>query len=249
MTPEQMARLFEAFTQAEASTTRRFGGTGLGLSLTRHFCRMMGGDVTAQSAPGAGSTFTIRLPADVGESMQDGGPRTEDQVAADSSSVFRPPSPATPSVLVVDDDPAMRDLLQRFLRREQFHVTAAASGEEALRLARALRPDAITLDVLMPGMDGWAVLAALKADPALAAIPVVMLTIVDDRNLGLTLGAAEYLTKPVDREALAGILRKYHPASGVAGNGAAGRTVLVVAADDLAGDGAAAPQGSEEEER
>jgi CheY-like chemotaxis protein len=115
----------------------------------------------------------------------------------------------TSTVLVIDDDPTVHDLLQRFLGKEGFRMVAAGNGEEGLRLARALRPAVITLDVMMPSMDGWAVLTALKADPDLADIPVIMLTIVDEKNLGYTLGAAEYLTKPIDRERLASVLQKY----------------------------------------
>jgi hypothetical protein len=121
-----------------------------------------------------------------------------------------PQAPASHgTVLVIDDEAAVRDLMQRFLVKEGFRVATAAGGDEGLRRARELHPDAITLDVMMPGMDGWAVLAALKADPAVADIPVIMLTIVDDRNLGYALGAAEYLTKPVDRERLVAVLKKY----------------------------------------
>ena len=109
-------------------------------------------------------------------------------------------------MLVIDDDAAVRDLMARFLGKEGFRVATAAGGEEGLRLARELQPDVITLDVLMPGMDGWSVLAALKADAALADIPVVMLTMLDDRNLGYALGAADYLTKPIDRERLVAVL-------------------------------------------
>ena len=105
-------------------------------------------------------------------------------------------------MLVIDDDPAVRDLMQRFLGKEGFRVVTAHGGEDGLRQARELRPDVITLDVMMPGMDGWAVLSALKADPEVADIPVVMLTIVDDKNLGYALGASDYLTKPIDRERL-----------------------------------------------
>ncbi len=112
-------------------------------------------------------------------------------------------------VLVIDDDAAVRDLMARFLGKEGFRVATAAGGEEGLRLARELQPDVITLDVLMPGMDGWSVLAALKADAALADIPVVMLTMLDDRNLGYALGAADYLTKPLDRERLVSVLGRY----------------------------------------
>jgi GAF domain-containing protein/CheY-like chemotaxis protein len=204
MTPEQLARLFEVFTQADAATTRRFGGTGLGLALSRRLCRMMGGDVTVESESGRGSTFTIRLPATVRD------------VAAEAAAAA-PVAPAEPelpapgmgTVLVIDDEPAVRDLMQRFLSREGFRVVTAAGGEEGLRLARELRPDAITLDVMMPGLDGWAVLTALKADPSVADIPVIMLTIVDDKNLGYALGASDYLTKPIERERLVTVLAKH----------------------------------------
>jgi signal transduction histidine kinase/CheY-like chemotaxis protein len=201
MTPEQLARLFEAFSQADAATTRRYGGTGLGLALSRRLCRMMGGDVTVESESGRGSTFTIRLPAEVLD-------------AAEAPAVLAPvEEPAADNgvgtVLVIDDEPAVRDLMQRFLTREGFRVVTASGGEEGLRRARELRPDTITLDVMMPGMDGWAVLSALKADPDIADIPVVMLTIVDDKNLGYALGAADYLTKPIDRERLVTALRQH----------------------------------------
>ncbi len=196
MTPEQMTRLFEEFSQADASVTRKYGGTGLGLALSRRLARMMGGDITVASEAGRGSTFTIRLPVTVAESQT--------EPAAPS------PAPESAStVLVIDDEAVVRDLMQRFLAKEGFRIVTAAGGEDGLRLARELRPDAITLDVMMPGMDGWSVLSALKADAETADIPVVMLTIVDDRNLGYALGAADYLTKPIDRERLAAVLKKY----------------------------------------
>jgi CheY-like chemotaxis protein len=112
-------------------------------------------------------------------------------------------------VLAIDDDPTTRDLLVRFLAKEGFRVKTASGGEEGLRLARELCPAVITLDVMMPGIDGWAVLTALKADPDLAEIPVIMLTIADDKNMGFALGAADYMTKPIDWERLAAILKKY----------------------------------------
>jgi CheY-like chemotaxis protein len=203
MTAEQMGKLFQAFSQADASTTRRYGGTGLGLAITRHFCQMMGGDITVESTTGQGSTFTIRLPAQVVD------PRTVLVAAPPTPPTSAPSLPGARPVLVIDDDPTVHDLMQRFLGKEGMQVVTAASGEEGLRLAHALHPVAITLDVLMPGMDGWAVLAALKADPALADIPVIMLTIIDNQHMGYTLGATDYLTKPVDWNRLAGLLRKY----------------------------------------
>jgi GAF domain-containing protein/CheY-like chemotaxis protein len=200
MTPEQLARLFEAFSQADAATTRKYGGTGLGLALSRRLCRMMGGDVTVESEAGRGSTFTIRLPVHVAEAAE------EPIAPAPLADHVRP---GVGTVLVIDDEATVRDLMQRFLIKEGFRVITAASGEEGLRRARELRPDAITLDVMMPGMDGWAVLSALKAEPDVADIPVIMLTIVDDKNLGYALGASDYLTKPIDRERLVTVL-KHH---------------------------------------
>jgi PAS domain S-box-containing protein len=215
MTPEQVGKLFQAFAQAEASTASKYGGTGLGLAISRRFCQMMGGDVTVDSVPGSGSTFTVRLPITVGAATQE------------------PESTPTPSgqplgtVLVVDDDPGVRELLGRTLSKDGFRVETAADGPTALRRARELRPDVITLDVLMPGMDGWAVLSALKSDADLAAIPVVMLTVVDEKPLGFALGVAEYLTKPIDRGRLAGVLWKHVPAGPA-------RTVLIVEDDTAA---------------
>jgi len=203
ITPEQMSRLFQAFSQADASTTRNFGGTGLGLVLSRRFCQMMGGDITVESEAGVGSTFTIHLPVDGGV--------PEKAQAAEPGSAW---SKGIPTVLVIDDDPAARDLMRRFLDQQGLRMEEADSGQEGLKLARELRPGAIILDVMMPGMDGWAVLTALKADPELAPIPVIMATILDERNLGFALGATDFLTKPIDRDYLAKVLQKYrcaHP--------------------------------------
>lgn len=197
--PEKMAKLFEPFSQGDAATSRRFGGTGLGLALTRRLCDLLGGTIQAQSEPGKGSTFTIELPAD----MPAGSETAQIEERSD------PVEPAMGLILIVDDDAAARDLIQRSLRKSGFATQTASNGQDALRLARELRPSAITLDVMMPGMDGWAVLGKLKADPALADIPVVMITIVEDRNLAYSLGAVDYLTKPIDRERLAKVLRQH----------------------------------------
>jgi PAS domain S-box-containing protein len=211
MTPEQVARLFEPFTQADRSTTRKYGGTGLGLAISRRFCQMMGGDITVESEPGHGATFIVRLPATAQPASEiepagEAAPAQPDAGIGDAASV----PDHRPLVLVIDDDPVVRDLLHNYLAKEGFRVKTALNGKEGLRLARLERPEAITLDVLMPGdgADGWSTLAALKADPALADIPVIMVTIVDDKNKGLVLGAADYLTKPIDRERLLAILDK-----------------------------------------
>jgi signal transduction histidine kinase/DNA-binding response OmpR family regulator len=216
MTPEQMGRLFEVFAQADASTTRKYGGTGLGLTITRHFCRMMGGDIHVDSAPNKGSTFTIWLPAEVKERERERDEviKLRDREILEKNSTPTPlPTSSLPLVLVIDDDPRVHDLMQRFLAREGFRMIIASNGEEGLRLARELHPTAITLDVLMPGTDGWSVLTTLKADSSLADIPIVMLTIVDDKNMGYALGAADYLTKPVDWDRLSTVLKKYRRAS------------------------------------
>ena len=196
MTPEQMSKLFESFTQADSSMTRRFGGTGLGLAISRSFARMMGGDILVESEFGKGSSFTLRVPAVV--SIEPPKPESARQPGSESS-----------TVLVIDDDPDVQELLRRTLSRYGLRVEGARTGDEGLRLAKLLLPQAITLDVMMPVMDGWTVLAHLKNDPATADIPIIMLTIVDNRNLGFAMGAAEYLTKPIDRDRLAAVLLRY----------------------------------------
>jgi len=197
MTEEQLGRLFQAFAQAEASTSAKYGGTGLGLAISRKFAEMMGGDIAVSSMPGSGTTFTVRLPAVVPETEpapirlpRNGGSRLG-------------------TVLVIDDDPAMRTLMERILGKEGFRVITAPDGPTGLELARREQPVVITLDLLMPGMDGWTVLGALKAQEDLAHIPVIMLTILDEQRIGFALGAAEYLTKPIERDRLVAVLRRY----------------------------------------
>jgi len=207
MTPEQMGKVFEAFTQAEASTTRKYGGTGLGLVISQKFCQMMGGDITVESALGQGSTFTILLPAEVVDPEAALVPRVEEIPATALST-----AEGAPTVLVIDDDPTVHDLMNRFLSKEGFHMVAALGGEEGLRLAKELRPAVITLDALMPGMDGWAVLTALKADAATADIPVIMVTILEEKHMGYALGAMDYLTKPIDWGRLTTVLQRYRRA-------------------------------------
>jgi PAS domain S-box-containing protein len=205
MTPEQLDRLFRRFSQADASTTRRFGGTGLGLAITRAFATMLGGEIGVESAAGQGSTFTLRLPADIRVARAE--PDGEAAQRGEAAAAERDGTAGL--VLVIDDDAATRDLLSRFLRREGFAVRCAQDGAEGLAMARQLRPVAILLDVMMPRMDGWAVLSALKADAELAETPVVMVTVVQERGLAFSLGAADYLNKPVRWDRLKRVLDRF----------------------------------------
>lgn len=215
MNDEQRARLFQVFSQADASTTRKYGGSGLGLSISRHFARMMGGDITADSTADVGSTFTVTLPFQVvieaPQPLIESG--TADERGEQRTDAAADVAVGAETILVIDDDPAVHDLLQRSLSRAGYRVIVAGSGQEGLARARAEHPDFITLDIMMPGMDGWSVLTALKSDPALKDIPVFVLTMTSEKSLGYALGAAQFLTKPVNREALLGLLRQYarHP--------------------------------------
>ena len=215
MSEAQAAAVFEVFAQADAGTSSQFGGTGLGLAITRRFCELLGGGVTVTSEKGKGSTFVIDLPADLKATPMPARTVDADKAPAAAAGARKP------MVLVIDDDAVVRDLLRRYLARNGYDAVLAASGEEGIRLAGEMSPDAITLDVLMPQMDGWAVLKALKDDPATADIPIIMLTIVDDKNLGFSLGAADYLAKPVDQAKLIQILERHCPKAG-------GARVLVV---------------------
>ena len=195
MTAEQQQKLFEEFSQADAITARRFGGTGLGLAITRKLARLMGGDVTVASEPGKGSIFTVRLPGGTdipARTFMEGGRR-----------------PDGDCVLVIDDDATARELLTDQLRAEGFSVVTASGGLEGLKLAKEVHPSVITLDVIMPDLDGWSVLAALRQDSELSEIPVIMITILDQQRRGVALGAAGYLTKPIDREQLHRLVERF----------------------------------------
>lgn len=226
MTPAQCAKVFEAFTQADASTTRKFGGTGLGLAITRQFCRMVGGEITVESEQGQGSTFTMRAPAYLPGTAKPGAPEeiAHLEVTSDLPS-------DRPLVLLIDDDLTVHDLVRRFLEKEGFRTVCAQTGLEGLELARALQPTVIVLDVMMPTMDGWSVLTRLKGDPAISEIPVVMLTMVDNKEMGFSLGVDDYMLKPIERGSFVSTLRKYGSLTA-----AAVSTVLVVEDDPATRD-------------
>ena len=197
--PEQVRRLFRPFVQADASTSRKYGGTGLGLAISQRFCEMMGGRIEVQSQLGHGSVFTIRLPRAVE------GPATPTR----ETERARPEQRRGRLVLVIDDDPAIRDLLGRKLSAHGFRVESVDDGAAGLARARDLGPSAIVLDVMMPGLDGWAVLTELKGNPKTADIPVVLLTILQKSEVGFALGAVDYLVKPVQMDRLVSVLQRH----------------------------------------
>ena len=210
MTSEQVGKVFQEFTQADESTTRQYGGTGLGLPISRHFTQMLGGDIFVESTPDKGSTFSVQLPV-ISQKPEANVVAQVDLTASGSTMTPEPDENAT-VVLVIDDDTTIHDMLTRQLARQDFHILTATSGEKGIQMAHDYQPDIITLDVMMPSMDGWAVLEKLKADPDLQKIPVIMLSILKNRSLGLSLGASDYLTKPVDRDRLVAVIRRFIPA-------------------------------------
>jgi CheY-like chemotaxis protein len=200
--PGKLDVIFEEFSQADESTTRDYGGTGLGLAISRRFAHMLGGDLTVESVLGGGSVFSLVVPAQFGSNKE---------LDADETGIEQPIATTKnrSTVLIIDDDPQSREIISRLLEKSGLDAVTANNGEQGLKLAYQLRPAAITLDVVMGGMDGWSVLRKLKADPALKDIPVVMLTMVDDKTRGYSLGATNYLTKPVDGDQLRAVLMPY----------------------------------------
>jgi PAS domain S-box-containing protein len=217
---EKLPNIFEEFTQADVSTTREYGGTGLGLTISRRFCQMMGGDLSATSEVGQGSTFTIEIPAQVNALEA-----ARASLSETPGAILEPETGGDGAlVLIIEDDADARDLLARMLLADGYRVVQAAAGDQGLSLAAELKPAVITLDVMMPGMDGWSVLSNIKADPALREIPIVMVSMLGEQAMGQTLGASDYLQKPVDRDTLLKAVGR------LAGN--AGSEVLVVDDDE-----------------
>lgn len=206
---EQQTKLFQRFSQADSSTTRRFGGTGLGLAITRAFAHMLGGDIVVASQEGVGTTFTVRLPAHFVEAQEEEGPAHSGREISHPGTEDMAPSSG--HVLIIDDDPATRDLLARFLSQDGFQVATAPDGRVGLDQARALRPRVILLDVTMPRMDGWSVLRTLRADPELGNTPIIMVTVLDEQNLAFSLGATDYLQKPIEWGQLKGAMDRFKP--------------------------------------
>ncbi len=206
---KQKENLFHEFAQADASIARKYGGTGLGLAITHRFVQLMKGHINVESEPEKGAIFTVQLPAQVVIETAESAPS---EGASDASATFSETKTNLDTILVIDDDPSVRDLMSRFLTKLNFRVVAAANGEEGFRLAKQIRPLLITLDVVMPECDGWTVLNRLKSDSELAEIPVIMVTVVDNEARGLDLGASNYLIKPVERDRLAVLVEKHRVA-------------------------------------
>ena len=224
MSPEQLERLFQAFTQADDTTSRKYGGSGLGLVISQRFAQLMGGDIQVESELGVGSTFTVWLPAEVkqkGSSLRQmtSSERSKLTSRSEEKAKLRQRSNTREAlqeiatknedvVLVIDDDPTVCELMQRFLGKEGLQVLTASSGREGIEMAQKRQPTVITLDVAMPEMNGWEVLRELKDNSATKNIPVIMVTMVDDRSRGFALGATEYVNKPIDWEQLVLMLKQ-----------------------------------------
>ena len=205
MTDEQLGRLFTAFVQADSSTTRKYGGTGLGLTISKQLAHLMGGDVTVKSTLNVGTTFTVKiLLNNISEN------KNLDQSSAQPIITRTVTSEQlnAKTVLIIDDDPTVSGLMERQLLKNGYKVLTAPNGKEGLKLAKEKQPDVITLDILMPEIDGWSTLRSLKADPDVQKIPVIMASILDEKNKGFSLGAADFLSKPIEKDYLLDAVRR-----------------------------------------
>ncbi len=237
MNEAQLKKLFQPFTQADASTTRKYGGTGLGLTISRRFCEMLGGSIDVKSELGQGSQFIVNLPttaprekvAGVRDSIRDLDDLGEvlEGIRLDGANAGKR------TIVVVDDDPSVCELMERFLTKEGFLVKSIKNAKDALDFIRKHPPFAVTCDLMMPGMDGWSFLQAVKEDAELCEIPVIMISISPNRELGIALGAVEFLSKPVDWNDLSRVLERLRTQSRSTSN-AWGSNALLLVEDDVA---------------
>lgn len=217
MTEEQVGRLFQPFSQADASTTRRFGGTGLGLTITQRFCDMLGGSIEVESKEGNGSTFTLRIKADFNSPDNQEGPDAEEGSDTEENSAYqdifdtsdREIDHSKPLAIVIDDEPSAAKLLERMAVQAGYSTIAAPDGQSGLDAIRKKKPALILLDISMPKVDGFDVLETLRHEAALASIPVVIVSVSDDRKSTLNAGACEHLIKPVSSAEVSAVLSQY----------------------------------------
>jgi CheY-like chemotaxis protein len=196
-----LSRLFQPFVQADPSITQQYGGTGLGLTITRRLAQLLGGDVNVKSVLGEGAAFTLHVPADYADaSVALGAAAKVDDVQG---------SEDAPLVIVIEDEPDARELAARALTRAGFAVQGVGGGEAGLALARAKNPALVLLDIFLPDRSGWRVLQSLKHDPKTQGIPVVVLSVNEDRAHAMSLGAAEHIVKPADRDMLAATVMRF----------------------------------------
>jgi signal transduction histidine kinase/DNA-binding response OmpR family regulator len=205
MTPAQLDKVFEEFTQADDSTTREFGGTGLGLSICKKFAELMQGRIEVESTPGKGTRFTFMVPA-IAEDIE-----VEESAANEDADTEGVETEGLAKVLVVDDDESSLEISKRILSRRGYSVITASTGAAGIELAQEQHPDIIVLDVIMPEMDGWQVLETLRGQAETRDIPIIMQSMLSERELGLSMGADEYLTKPVDKADLPNAVKKLLP--------------------------------------
>jgi signal transduction histidine kinase/DNA-binding response OmpR family regulator len=205
MTPAQLDKVFEEFTQADDSTTREFGGTGLGLSICKKFAELMQGRIEVESTPGKGTRFTFMVPA-IAEDIE-----VEESAANEDAGTEGVETQGLAKVLVVDDDESSLEISKRILSRRGYSVITASTGAAGIELAQEQHPDIIVLDVIMPEMDGWQVLETLRGQKETRDIPIIMQSMLSERELGLSMGADEYLTKPVDKADLPNAVKKLLP--------------------------------------
>jgi len=205
MTAEQQSNLFEAFTQADVSTTRKYGGTGLGLTISKHFAEMMGGNIIVTSELGKGSTFTVRLPIEISKITQ-----VKSSLPINDNIPVPILSAKDITILVIDDDPMVHNLLKKHLNKVGYRLVFATNNQKGLHLARELNPTVIILDVMTEEGKGWNLLSTLKGKPELNHIPIITLSLLEDKSIGYSFGVAEYLIKPLDYDKLATVIGKYH---------------------------------------
>ncbi|MCA1669445.1 MAG: response regulator [Thermomicrobia bacterium] len=228
--PEDQQKLFREFTQVDGSLSRRHEGTGLGLALTKRLVELHHGTIAVHSVLGAGSTFTVRLP--IGVRSSEFGVRSETNGIPISNIEHRTSNTEHPRILVIEDDDPTAELIAAYLASAGYATERARNGAEGLQMARSLKPDGITLDVMMPVMDGWTFLQESSVDAELAQIPVIVLSLANDLKHGYSLGASAVIGKPIRRDELFAALAKVN----VLPTGSGPARVLVVDDDPKAVD-------------